>query len=501
MKKTVDPVSEAEALAKAEAARRGEAQEPEPTFELPAAEARRFERAGRIVITSAMNNAKVDQRFWASLCRYAAHNEAEILVLPTRYRNPTTPGEAQKESRRMWWAPEVTQHLASNRLKLHPLLWVMGDVPVAATALNPLVGLDALTRGVSGIFGHAQLAMETVPTPQNVLPKILHTTGAVTKAEYSRSKAGRRAEFHHTLAALVVEKSGKKFHLRQLIADSSGGFYDIAGGEARYYHPKGSHKADRATALVTGDTHVDRVDPKVVESTYGKGGLVELVRPEFLVWHDLLDFQSDSHWNNAVERIALALSGKHDVRAEVLRAIEFVDRHTPEGVQSVVVSSNHHDHLSRWALERDWRHVESVNVEFLLELQLALVRGAKAKAHGVDQADPLALWASKQNSKARFLRYGESFRKLGVEMGLHGHRGPNGSRGSRKNIDKIGTRTFIAHAHTPGIYRGANQVGTSSLLNLSYGVGSPSSWLHTHGILWPNGKRQLVNIIDGEYRA
>ena len=47
---------------------------------------------------------------------------------------------------------------------------------------------------------------------------------------------------------------------------------------------------------------------------------------------------------------------------------------------------------------------------------------------------------------------------------------------------------------------GVYQVGTSSRLKLEYNSG-PSSWLHTHCCIYPNGKRTLITIIDGQWRA
>jgi hypothetical protein len=83
---------------------------------------------------------------------------------------------------------------------------------------------------------------------------------------------------------------------------------------------------------------------------------------------------------------------------------------------------------------------------------------------------------------------------------MHGHRGPNGSRGSARNLANIGVRSVIGHSHSPNIFRGVHQVGTSSRLNLEYASG-PSSWLHCHCVIHSNGKRQLVPIIDGDWRA
>jgi hypothetical protein len=363
-----------------------------------------------------------------------------------------------------------------------------------------LDGLDSLTRGASGIFAHSQLAMETVPTPQSDSAKILHTTGSVTEKYYSHSKRGKKAEFHHTLGGLVIEKEHKRFHLRQLVLDSEGGFFD----RGRYWHPKGDRAAGRAAALVTGDTHVDVVDPLVVEATYGDGGIVEVYRPRALFWHDLLNFTGASHWLDPVERIALSDSGLHDIRSEMSRTVDFALRHTPRGVESYVVASNHNEHLARWVKSADWKTEHPDNAALLLELQAACIDGARVTSSGVEQIDPFAWWAQKHvvgAEQLKFLRRGDSYRVGGVELSFHGDVGPSGAKGSRRNLDRTGTRMVIAHFHAPGVWKGVWQVGTSSLLDLVYARKGPGSWMHTHCVVWPNGKRQLINIIEGHWRA
>jgi hypothetical protein len=86
-----------------------------------------------------------------------------------------------------------------------------------------------------------------------------------------------------------------------------------------------------------------------------------------------------------------------------------------------------------------------------------------------------------------------------IEVGYHGDHGPNGARGSRAQFGKIGTKVIIGHGHSPGIREGAYQVGTSSLLDLEY-VKGPSSWLATHCVVYSNGKRSLLNIVEGEWK-
>lgn len=72
--------------------------------------------------------------------------------------------------------------------------------------------------------------------------------------------------------------------------------------------------------------------------------------------------------------------------------------------------------------------------------------------------------------------------------------------GSLKGYGKIGVKTVTGHTHSPGIRDGAYQVGGSTRLGLAY-LRGPSSWLHTHCAIYANGKRSLINIIDGEWRA
>jgi len=43
-------------------------------------------------------------------------------------------------------------------------------------------------------------------------------------------------------------------------------------------------------------------------------------------------------------------------------------------------------------------------------------------------------------------------------------------------------------------------VGTSSIKNLEY-VSGLSRWTHTHCIIYSNGKRQLINIVEGMWNA
>jgi hypothetical protein len=106
---------------------------------------------------------------------------------------------------------------------------------------------------------------------------------------------------------------------------------------------------------------------------------------------------------------------------------------------------------------------------------------------------------SKEKLKVEFLIRNVSHKIKDIEVGLHGDKGQNGSRGSRKQLSSLPSKTIIGHSHSPGIEKGCYQVGTSSYLKLEYNSG-PSSWLQTHCIIYKNGKRQLINIIKGKWK-
>jgi hypothetical protein len=76
----------------------------------------------------------------------------------------------------------------------------------------------------------------------------------------------------------------------------------------------------------------------------------------------------------------------------------------------------------------------------------------------------------------------------------------NGARGSLKGFSKIGVKTFTGHGHHAGIDGGAYAMGTSAYRDLEY-IRGPSSHLNTHGVIYANGKRALLNMIKGRSHA
>lgn len=456
-------------------------------------------KATRYLITSAQNATPVHTRFWETLQVAAKHLDAQILVVPLRYKNPTSQWTANNRDHD-WWDSTLQGYLIEDRKQLHQHLVLAADVKTQPTASAPLSGFESLTGAESCVLGHTKMQFRTVPVPSGRFPKILTTTGACTLPNFTNTKTGKIGEFHHYLGALIVEDDGDLFHIRQLNADTTeGSFYDLG----KFYDSVSVSAAMPALALQMGDTHARFADPDVDHATFGKGGMVEVLNPQTLVWNDTFDGYSVNphHIGNPFITQGKFKGRIGNVREEVIHAVEFVRRRTA-GRKSVVVPSNHDDFLARWMNRADWK-TDPVNARFYLQTALAMLDSVEPYGGGTRYADPFTYWVgqlTKPEDNIRCLARGESLVIGGTECGLHGDRGPNGAKGTLKNLSRLGTKVNSGHRHGPGIEEGHYGAGTSTPLELEYTVGSPSSWLHTHIATYANGARALLTIIDGRWR-
>lgn len=455
-------------------------------------------RAEVIVVTSALNNTPVHAASWKVLLRYVKERNAQLVVLPQRYKNPTSQKENSRRKENAWWPKEVMPYVTDDLVEVHEHLLLMGNARIQATAKDPLLGMDELTKAKSAVFGHAKLAMKTIPTPQRRHVKALWTTGSISQRNYSESKAGIRSQFHHSIGALVIELDGPRFYARPILMDEeNGSFYDLN----RFYHQGGSRRSPKCPALVIGDEHCLFADPETVRATFeGPNSIVHTLRPEKLIRHDVLDFFSGSHHeiNDAVAQYARHKSGRHRVEDELNHCAEYINRTTPAFAESVVVASNHHDHVLRWMKEQSPR-TQPWNADVWLALWAELVTTARVTDRGVEHVDPFAAWTSPRlTCRHRFLARDDHEDIEGILCGFHSDRGINGSRGSIRQFSRIAARTIIGHGHGPGIFGGCWQVGVTARRDMSYANNGPSNWAAAHCVILPSGKRQMIFCV-GEY--
>ncbi len=469
------------------------AKAPAPaTFHKSDADVRRLERREDFLVTCAVNNAPVNAGFLAACEEWKAETGGAIIVNPVRYRNPKTREEAEEAQEDEWWAPELDEYMLESELRPHEYLSLM-PTKLQATTNNPLPPrISGMTKERSAVFGHPQLCMRTVATPQEDLPKILYSSGAITEKWYSDTLAGDLGHFHHTHSAVIAEVRGKKFHLREVTWDGRR-FIDVD----RSYAESGISDAPPAEALAMGDIHVGLEDPMVMEATFGEGGIVEAMKPKRLFLHDLCDGRAVNphELNNRLTRAAI--DGKAGLDTELWAVGAWLENLPDTFDEVIVVPSNHDEFLMRW-LQAGENHVEPQNRKLYHYLSYKML-DEYVEGDGFPLVLELAL-RDRLEREVRFLKVDESYQIMGIEMGMHGHLGPNGARGTIRNLSQIGTRSVVMHIHSPGIWQGVYMGGLSALYRHGYNRG-PSSWLQTHVAVLANGYRQMLHMISGDFRG
>ncbi len=452
--------------------------------------------AKRYLITSAQNATPIHKAFWQALERCAKFYDAEIVVIPGRYKNPTSQW-TQNNKDHEWWDKAVMPYLCNGRIQLNERLMIVGDVKVQWAAARPLSRLDALTKDMSGIIGHGARALRSIATPQYKHPKLMFTTGACTVANYTDTKIGALGEFNHTLGALIVEIDGDAFYVRQLDATREGSFIDLNVE----FTADGVRLARPALALAIADLHYRWANKKVLSATLtGPESLVGMTKPKVLFWHDAIDFHSRNHHhvNDWMIMFAKWKFGIECVRTEMDEVIDFINEQTPEGRSSMIVPSNHDRAATRWLRETDFRK-DPVNAEFHNECVRRALVGVQKTVGGVSYPDTFSSYAkTKANANVIYMAEGEHKAIARVEYSFHGDKGPGGSRGSTANLSKMGTKVTKGHDHTAAILDACYSVGKCTAM-LEYEVGAPSAHTNSHVLQYANGKRTLITIINGRF--
>jgi hypothetical protein len=480
----------------------------------------------RFLFTSAQNNTPIFDKFWKNLHVYADYIGAKVHVSRFAYiksglgargdKKAWLDREDYKAAKDLWWDGRLTKYLLDDRATVAPGLVFVGDANILPTKAKPLNGYETLTGRASAIFPHVKFALSSIATVNVDEPtKFNYTTGTVTMRNYILRDAGLKAEFHHCYGALLVEVSEDgSWYCRQVNADSEGSFYEFGKTEREgivlVAHGKIT-KRHRGAALNSGDNHAEDEDTGVFDATWGAHprSLIEVSRVKVQFYNDLCSFNARSHHNikDPHNQFLHHVLGTENVRnnMEVVKA--YLKRTVRPWCRNVVVDSNHDRHVARWLKEQDGRR-DPVNASYWMDLNKATYDYMKTEGSEPNHLQ-LALRlidpTIEKRLKVEFLPADGSFIIChdsggGIECGLHGDRSPNGARGSAAGIAKMGRKANIGHSHSACIIDGVYQAGTSSTLKLDYNHG-PSSWSQSHVLTYPNGKRTIITVWRGQWRA
>lgn len=462
--------------------------------------------AKRYILTCAQNNTLLHDPTWRALLALADFYEAEVKVATLTYVH-SHEGSAKrgtaKQDREMWYDPRIEPYVSDEMLALAPNLIWNGHTNIIPTATDPLTGWDNYNFRASSIFPHVKCAMKSIPTIRNEGTKLQYTTGTVTQRNYTQKKAGQRAEFDHVYGGLLVEVTPEgSWFVRQLNVDSRGELYDL---DIKVTASGAIEKHKGVEAIQFGDVHVAQLEDDMVQSTWGPGGMVDELRPKYQFMHDILDFESRSHHNlrDPFKMFELHVKGRASVEDEIRAVSDLLQLAKRPRCKTVIVQSNHDLHFERWLRETSWKN-DPLNAALHARATAAFLEAIQsgepfnALRWALDTYAPVKglTWADPDDGYL-ILRDGSG----GIEMGLHGDLGPNGSRGSLRNLSRLGRKVCIGHSHSAGIHNGAYQSGVKAKLGMDYARGAPSSWTQSDIVVQPNGKRQIITWWCGRYRA
>lgn len=447
---------------------------------LPKTKISEIKKHKRFIITSAVNDTPLVKEAHETFKKMAEELGACYLIIPGVYKNPDLKHLGATDG--YTWPEEILPYLCNADVELNKNICIRATTRISHTSINPLSGMNHAGGIQSEVFGHSQVAMEMVATAKEKIPKMMHTTGTVSQMNYGGSKTAKKASFHHSISALLIELEGDSFWPHELHFDGEGvALYDT------YYTPKSVRKTDHVAGLVFGDTHVYNLNPKI--NTLHEH-IRKTLKPVHEVYHDLHDQHIGSHHNdkNLIFKMRKSLNKEWCIRKELMKSVDFL-KNKPD---AVIVDSNHNRHLDQW-FNRFNPQKDQVNIELYFELAEMLREDLNNNGDG----DLFRLFIQKYGThEYRFVNGNELFEIKGIDCSQHGDRGPNGSRGSARSFSKTGHKTIIGHSHTPAIEKGCYQVGTSTT-DLDYAVGY-SSWVICSAIIYSNGKRGLFNIIKGK---
>jgi hypothetical protein len=472
----------------------------------------------RFILTSAQNNTKIHKGFWASLQSMAKHKAAKIMVARFSYnkngwQKVTKDMDETAEGESLWYADELKGHFQNEQIKIADGIVFCAELDILPTAKDPLSGLDNYTGVNSMVVPHAKVHMRSYAgLRSSQKPRFGYTTGTCTLRNYIERRAGQIASYHHVYGAIYVEvASDGTWFARQLIADDDGSFFDLDTYYSANREPVPGNTEWVAQKYIQGfsvvnlgDVHAEKSDPEVFA---GAMNMLRETNPDYVAVHDLLDFEARNH-HNIKDPFFIAdqnFNGMNRVEANFKHAVTILDeiaRNAPRA-SILLIRSNHDEAFHRWLREFD-PHNDPANASFYhyhMHLKYTAIEDGNPEFDNYEQALIQAAYElNVDTSRWVHIKEDDSYVVNEVELGLHGHLGPNGARGNPKSYRQLGRKLNTGHTHSCGIIDGVWTAGVLASLNMGYNKG-PSSWSHSHIRMHPNGKRQMITQVGAAWRA
>ena len=445
----------------------------------------------KFFITTAVTGCDVHTGFYNSIKTWEKKNNGKILILissdPAHNLDKGSLGRVPKVL--------ANENIIIEDTELNSNVF-LSTIKLSAKQIDPITGMNRVgQRNGSFMFASPKQRLKSVPVYNNKLPHFLMTTGAITKPDYSSAnfmsnRTAYIADNDHVVGGIIVEVIDDQiFHFRQVQADGNGDFIDVGVK----YSSTTTKKIDAAAAII--EWHSGETDP-TAKACFKE--MCSVFKPKYIVVHDVFNGTSINHHaeKNIIYR-ASVVAKKIDLKHELkVLAADIDELHSWTNDGEIIIPKSNHDEWLTHYLQKAKYAEDPINHGIGLKLADKMVNDG--------ETDPLK-WgveniAGLKKARVTWLSRDEDFTVGGVQLGAHGDKGANGTRGSLKAMENAYGNSVTGHAHSPEILRGAWQIGTLTHLKLEYNQG-PSSWFNSVCFVYPNGARQMVNIVEGKWRA
>lgn len=435
------------------------------------------------IVTGVQNNTAIHAECLAELERLARLLKAELVFLPVYYNKNAFSPAVEEEAET--FAPEVASRMVFEDSELFGGSVILR--PSAATlptAKLPINAAAALNCGEAvTVVPNTKQQLRTLPSAPAQGIKEAWTTGVVTKQNYTRSRAGAEAAHDHIFGGVLVFESKAGAVFTRNLTFSRGVIFDAAT-----IRPFEGY-------AVLGDLHCEMKDQAAWDLTIE---MMRKLQPKAIAVHDILHFSTRSH-HQRNDGKHLYLTKNASVVDDLLRVIEDLNQ-LAEIAPIYVVQSNHNSALDNWLHDVSYspkRDPHQAKIYYLLSYLVAdaLDHGEDTTAlqvafENLDQFDNFP----KLSSQVRFGSMDTAELWNGTDVACHGHKGQNGSAGNTNLFSKWKLPMVTGHTHSPAIIGQVLTVGVTAKLDQGYNKGGASSWRQSHGLIMPNGTRQILPL-------
>jgi transposase len=446
-----------------------------------------------LLVTTAQNKTALNKDFLSNLIAYKNYitndleKETEIVIIPSRYRNPTNNIEDEKTKSEDWWEDQADEFLFYGKLNLGDTL-ISCDSHISPTAKNPADGYEILAEGNHVVLGHTKNHFSTLPRFRGEALRAITTTGSITTKNYSKSKSGEHGSLTHTYGFVVVELKDKDacYIPRNVKVKSDGSFIDLI------YDVKNNtiSKIKSSLGFVWGDIHAEQINKDFLEVTKS---IVLKMNPEKSVLHDVFDGATINVHESKdmfLQRLKIT-QGKHLLENEVKECLDLIEDIKGCCGEVWISESNHDNFLTRHIDNENWKkdlHNSPAYLKYALISQTVDLR---------DYGNILGyLIYERFGDSVKYMKMGDSFYIADYQVAAHGDFSSNGAKGATRGFSRLNLKLIHAHSHSPKLHNNVTCVGVTANINQYYNRKGLSSWAYAHSVIHNNGKNQLLVFND-----